>query len=187
MVCVVACKMPIPYSPGPGPSASQAKVSNSNFFFAKRRSSSEKKSKKKEWKNKNEKRRRRRRNKKKQKKKKEEEEEEEKEKTKENVRNHRRKRLDRWDYRNLVHNLSVSDLSERQVLQWYSTDDNTRMCALKGKDEDACQNYIRILSKMDNNRLLVCGTNSFKPLCREYEIKTREETEKRHKKRQSKE
>ncbi|KAI5744325.1 hypothetical protein M8J76_001259 [Diaphorina citri] len=73
--------------------------------------------------------------------------------------------------RNLVHNLSVSDLSERQVLQWYSTDDNTRMCALKGKDEDACQNYIRILSKMDNNRLLVCGTNSFKPLCREYEIK----------------
>uniref|UniRef100_A0A8D8ZYR5 Semaphorin-1A n=4 Tax=Cacopsylla melanoneura TaxID=428564 RepID=A0A8D8ZYR5_9HEMI len=74
--------------------------------------------------------------------------------------------------RNLVHNLSVTDLSERQVLQWYSTEENTKMCALKGRDEDNCQNYIRILSRMENNRLLVCGTNSFKPLCREYEIKT---------------
>ncbi|KAL1114872.1 hypothetical protein AAG570_007696, partial [Ranatra chinensis] len=33
-----------------------------------------------------------------------------------------------------------------------------------------CQNYIRILAKTEQGDLIVCGTNSFKPICREYGI-----------------
>lgn len=39
--------------------------------------------------------------------------------------------------------------------------------------QDNCQNYVRVLAKMSANRLLVCGTNSYKPLCREYTIEVR--------------
>lgn len=39
--------------------------------------------------------------------------------------------------------------------------------------QDNCQNYIRVLAKMVAGRLLVCGTNSYKPLCREYIIEVR--------------
>ncbi|XP_046999148.1 semaphorin-1A [Schistocerca americana] len=72
--------------------------------------------------------------------------------------------------RNLVHNLSLVDLSETQRLTWYSPDEDVKMCIVKGKDEEACQNYIRILAKSDPGKLLVCGTNSFKPVCRDYVI-----------------
>ncbi|CAH1989395.1 unnamed protein product [Acanthoscelides obtectus] len=44
------------------------------------------------------------------------------------------------------------------------------MCVVKGKDEENCQNYIRILTKTSQGRLLTCGTNAFKPQCREYNI-----------------
>ncbi|XP_039278036.1 semaphorin-1A isoform X2 [Nilaparvata lugens] len=46
------------------------------------------------------------------------------------------------------------------------------MCLVKGKDEDNCQNYIRIMAQIGPGKLLVCGTNSFKPNCREYSIQT---------------
>uniref|UniRef100_A0A1B6EFF5 Semaphorin-1A n=1 Tax=Clastoptera arizonana TaxID=38151 RepID=A0A1B6EFF5_9HEMI len=74
--------------------------------------------------------------------------------------------------RNVVHNLSLSDLSENQRLQWYSPEEAVKMCVVKGKDEDNCQNYIRILALMSPGKLLVCGTNSFKPVCREYTVQT---------------
>ncbi|XP_072157904.1 semaphorin-1A isoform X2 [Bemisia tabaci] len=74
--------------------------------------------------------------------------------------------------RNLVHNLSLADLSENQRLVWYSPDDAIKICVVKGKDEENCQNYIRIISRTGNGHLLVCGTNSFKPLCREYTVQT---------------
>ncbi|XP_075214957.1 semaphorin-1A-like [Lycorma delicatula] len=63
-------------------------------------------------------------------------------------------------------------MSENQRLVWYSPDDTVKMCVVKGKDEENCQNYIRILAQIGPGRLLVCGTNSFKPLCREYTIQT---------------
>lgn len=28
-----------------------------------------------------------------------------------------------------------------------------------------CKNYIRILHKMKDNRMYVCGTNAFEPVC----------------------
>lgn len=74
--------------------------------------------------------------------------------------------------RNLVYNLSLTDLSENQRLVWFSRPDDIEMCIVKGKDEESCQNYIRILTRTAPGRLLLCGTNSFKPLCREYTVKT---------------
>lgn len=73
-------------------------------------------------------------------------------------------------YRNLVHNLSLTDLTEHQRLAWYSPPDDIRMCQMKGKDDENCQNYIRILAKSGANSLLVCGTNAFKPVCRNYDV-----------------
>ncbi|XP_038106048.1 semaphorin-1A isoform X4 [Culex quinquefasciatus] len=44
------------------------------------------------------------------------------------------------------------------------------MCVMKGKDEDLCQNYIRVLALPTPGTLLGCGTNAFRPLCRVYGI-----------------
>lgn len=72
--------------------------------------------------------------------------------------------------RNIVYNLSISDLREQQRLSWYSNEPDVKMCVMKGKDEENCQNYMRIMAKTAAGGLLVCGTNSFKPLCRDYVI-----------------
>ncbi|XP_017785148.1 PREDICTED: semaphorin-1A isoform X2 [Nicrophorus vespilloides] len=72
--------------------------------------------------------------------------------------------------RNLVYNLSMSNLVEQQRLTWFSNDQDVKMCVMKGKDEENCQNYIRIMTKSEEGRLLLCGTNSFKPVCREYNV-----------------
>ncbi|KAF5283592.1 hypothetical protein FQA39_LY17294 [Lamprigera yunnana] len=74
--------------------------------------------------------------------------------------------------RNTVYNLSVHDFTERtdRRLRWISSDAHTQLCLLKGKSEDDCQNYIRILAFLSSNRLLVCGTNSYKPYCRHYTV-----------------
>lgn len=69
-----------------------------------------------------------------------------------------------------MHNLSLTDLTEQQRLIWYSSEEDVRMCVMKGSDEEKCQNYVRILAKSGNNNLLVCATNAYKPLCRDYII-----------------
>lgn len=72
--------------------------------------------------------------------------------------------------RNIVYNLSIYDLSEQTRLVWYSSEDDIKMCVMKGKDEDLCQNYIRVLALPTPGTLLGCGTNAFRPLCRVYGI-----------------
>lgn len=72
--------------------------------------------------------------------------------------------------RNVIYNLSISDLTEQQRLDWYSPEEDIKMCVVKGRDEDACQNYIRILVKQQPGRLLICGTHSFRPICRIMQI-----------------
>ena len=67
-----------------------------------------------------------------------------------------------------MHNLSLTDLTEQQRLTWYSPEIDVKMCVVKGKDEEICQNYVRILAKTGTNNLLVCGTNAFRPMCRDY-------------------
>ncbi|XP_059488646.1 semaphorin-1A-like [Neocloeon triangulifer] len=74
--------------------------------------------------------------------------------------------------RNFLHILNLTDLTETQRLTWFSSDSDKFMCKLKGKDEESCQNYIRVLTKISPGRYLVCGTNAFKPICREYSLQT---------------
>ena len=71
-----------------------------------------------------------------------------------------------------MHNLSLTDLTEQQRLTWYSDEDDVKMCLVKGKDEEICQNYVRVLAKTGPATLLLCGTNAFKPMCREYAVST---------------
>ncbi|XP_075587868.1 semaphorin-1A isoform X2 [Dermatophagoides farinae] len=71
--------------------------------------------------------------------------------------------------RNFVYNISLPTLKENRKLEWSSNEDDIGMCKYKGKSEDACQNYIKVLAKLSDDRILVCGTNAFKPKCRSYQ------------------
>ena len=41
---------------------------------------------------------------------------------------------------------------------------------MQGKEVRKCQNYLSVIQQYgdDPNRFLICGTNAFKPMCREY-------------------
>ncbi|CAH1153239.1 unnamed protein product [Phaedon cochleariae] len=70
--------------------------------------------------------------------------------------------------REKVYNLSVFDFNERKdsSIYWASSEAHSQLCNLKGKAEEDCQNYIRILFQTTPGKFLICGTNSYKPLCR---------------------
>ena len=72
--------------------------------------------------------------------------------------------------KNSVYKLQIKDLKLRQVLEWSSSEQDKSVCLVKGKSEVSCQNYIKVLKKFENDsgRYLICGTNAFKPECREY-------------------
>ncbi|XP_022694960.1 semaphorin-1A-like isoform X2 [Varroa jacobsoni] len=74
--------------------------------------------------------------------------------------------------KNMVYNLSASTLQVRRRVEWRSSESDMKMCKLKGKSHDACQNYIRVVAKKSHNQILVCGTNSYKPKCRDYILKS---------------
>ncbi|XP_044532081.1 semaphorin-6C isoform X4 [Gracilinanus agilis] len=59
-------------------------------------------------------------------------------------------------------------LIPNKYLTWRSQD--VENCAVRGKLRDECYNYIRVLVPRDSRTLLACGTNSFSPMCRSYEI-----------------
>lgn len=75
--------------------------------------------------------------------------------------------------RNRIYNLSLFDLNERKGgrIDWPSSDAHGQLCILKGKTDDDCQNYIRILYSSEPGKYVICGTNSYKPLCRTYIFK----------------
>ncbi|NXQ58424.1 SEM6C protein, partial [Anthoscopus minutus] len=53
-------------------------------------------------------------------------------------------------------------------LTWETQDREN--CAMRGRRQDECHNYIRVLVPRDAETLLVCGTNAFSPLCRIYQV-----------------
>lgn len=69
-----------------------------------------------------------------------------------------------------MYNISLKNLLENQSqrLEWESTAAHRELCTLKGKQDSDCQNYIRVFARIDDNKIMVCGTNSYKPLCRRY-------------------
>ncbi|XP_076651758.1 semaphorin-1A isoform X1 [Halictus rubicundus] len=75
--------------------------------------------------------------------------------------------------RNAIYNISLHDLTEivDQRLQWSSSGAHRELCYLKGRSEDECQNYVRVFGRQGPDRFLVCGTNAYKPMCRQFTIK----------------
>lgn len=78
--------------------------------------------------------------------------------------------------RNIVYNISLANLTEftKQRILWHPSGAHRELCYLKGKSEDDCHNYIRVGARIDEEHLLLCGTNAYKPLCRTYKITDRE-------------
>uniref|UniRef100_A0A8B9P294 Semaphorin 6C n=1 Tax=Apteryx owenii TaxID=8824 RepID=A0A8B9P294_APTOW len=56
----------------------------------------------------------------------------------------------------------------QQHLTWEMRDREN--CAMRGKLQDECYNYIKVLVPRDARTLFACGTNAFNPLCRTYEV-----------------
>lgn len=59
-------------------------------------------------------------------------------------------------------------MHELNRIEWFSSDADRELCALKGKHETDCHNYIRVFARLDDGQILLCGTNSYKPRCRHY-------------------
>ena len=72
--------------------------------------------------------------------------------------------------RNIVYNISLEDLTENSAMRitWNSESRDSDLCLVKGRSMKDCNNYIRVLAKVSEDELLVCGTNSFNPKCRNY-------------------
>ncbi|XP_040910673.1 semaphorin-4E [Toxotes jaculatrix] len=69
--------------------------------------------------------------------------------------------------REAVYALDLSNISKKRAsVKWEVTQKQKDECKNKGKDpETECKNYIRILHKMKDDRMYVCGTNAFDPEC----------------------
>ncbi|KAJ8274164.1 hypothetical protein COCON_G00087890 [Conger conger] len=50
---------------------------------------------------------------------------------------------------------------------WESNRNDIRICRMKGKQEDECRNFMKVLLSRPGG-LFVCGTNAFNPLCANY-------------------
>lgn len=74
--------------------------------------------------------------------------------------------------KNNVYNLSLARLKENRDnrIEWTSNEAISEMCLLKGKNNSDCQNYIRIYARVSERQVMLCGTNSFKPMCRYYKL-----------------
>ncbi|KAB1283607.1 Semaphorin-5B [Camelus dromedarius] len=51
-----------------------------------------------------------------------------------------------------------------QATEWASNEDTRRSCQSKGKTEEECQNYVRVLI-ITGRKVFMCGTNAFSPVC----------------------
>lgn len=71
--------------------------------------------------------------------------------------------------RDVMYNISlVGGLRELNRLIWHSSDADRELCALKGKHESDCHNYLRVFARTAPDQIMLCGTNSYKPRCRHY-------------------
>uniref|UniRef100_A0A6I8NXB6 Semaphorin-2A n=1 Tax=Ornithorhynchus anatinus TaxID=9258 RepID=A0A6I8NXB6_ORNAN len=66
--------------------------------------------------------------------------------------------------RNYLFRLQLEDLSLIQAVEWQCDEATKRACYSKGKSQEECQNYIRVLL-VGGDRLFTCGTNAFTPIC----------------------
>uniref|UniRef100_A0A8C4RD95 Semaphorin 6Cb n=1 Tax=Erpetoichthys calabaricus TaxID=27687 RepID=A0A8C4RD95_ERPCA len=62
-----------------------------------------------------------------------------------------------------------------QKLTWKTKPQDMEKCALRGKNNDECYNYIKVLVSRNDQTLFACGTNAFNPTCRNYKMETLEQ------------
>ncbi|MCI4390806.1 hypothetical protein PGIGA_G00127150 [Pangasianodon gigas] len=69
--------------------------------------------------------------------------------------------------RETIFALDLANITHKKsMVKWEVTPEMRKTCSDKGKIlETECQNYIRILHKMPDGRMYVCGTNAFIPTC----------------------
>ncbi|KAM4556566.1 semaphorin-4E-like [Fundulus diaphanus] len=69
--------------------------------------------------------------------------------------------------REAVFALDLKNISKKITsVNWEVSPKQVAGCGKKGKDEQTeCKNYIRILHKMKDGKMYVCGTNAFDPVC----------------------
>ncbi|KRY74414.1 Semaphorin-1A [Trichinella pseudospiralis] len=79
--------------------------------------------------------------------------------------------------KNAMLNVSLSTLSVIKTLEWPPTADDVSLCLVKGKTQNDCHNFIRLMYKQPDNRMIICGTNAFKPLCRQYQLTAKNDYE----------
>uniref|UniRef100_A0AC35TJ43 Sema domain-containing protein n=1 Tax=Rhabditophanes sp. KR3021 TaxID=114890 RepID=A0AC35TJ43_9BILA len=69
--------------------------------------------------------------------------------------------------RNVAYNVSIISGQILSTYTWLSSKKDEEECVMKGRSLEECHNYIRVVSRQPRTtKLLICGTNSFKPLCR---------------------
>lgn len=66
--------------------------------------------------------------------------------------------------RDRIFRLSLVGLQLLEASDWSSNKSTVETCTLKGQSQEACHNFVKVLHRHDS-RILVCGTNSFSPLC----------------------
>ena len=64
--------------------------------------------------------------------------------------------------------LSNGEVQCIEKLKWASDNEHYSSCRKKGKNEYHCRNYIRVVELLHDQRLYVCGTNAYRPICRYY-------------------
>ncbi|KAF5897301.1 semaphorin-4E-like isoform X1, partial [Clarias magur] len=69
--------------------------------------------------------------------------------------------------RETIFALDLNNITHKKAMvKWEVISDMQDTCSKKGKKKETeCQNYIRILHKMPDGRMYVCGTNAFNPTC----------------------
>ncbi|RXN16190.1 semaphorin-6B-like protein [Labeo rohita] len=72
-------------------------------------------------------------------------------------------------YRVELDHVSGDEMFYSKKRTWESNKNDIRICRMKGKHEEECRNYIKVLLSHDGG-LFVCGTNAFNPLCANYTI-----------------
>jgi semaphorin 6 len=75
--------------------------------------------------------------------------------------------------RNFVYNISLDTFQEQSRITWYSNEMDVQLCLLRQKTPEECQNFVSVIARRSHNRLLVCGTNAFRPLCHTYSYDVR--------------
>ncbi|XP_060681675.1 semaphorin-5A-like [Hemiscyllium ocellatum] len=66
--------------------------------------------------------------------------------------------------KNNLYRLKLEDLTLIQVVEWLPDETSKKSCFNKGKTEEDCQNYIRVLL-INSTKIFTCGTNAYNPIC----------------------